>query len=64
MATDAEAIRDLTRAKVAFQLRTIEAIVTAGGQACRWCGQPSIRWTPCSCERAQEEARRIRADHR
>lgn len=26
---------------------------------CRWCGVPSIRWTPCSCDRAQEEARRI-----
>ena len=33
-------------------------------RVCRWCREPSIRWTPCSCERAQEEARRIRADHR
>lgn len=30
-------------------------------QLCRWCHAPSIRWTACSCERGQEEARRIRA---
>jgi hypothetical protein len=30
MATDAEVIRDLVRAKVMFQLRAIEAVVMAG----------------------------------
>jgi hypothetical protein len=29
---------------------------------CRWCSHLVIRGLPCTCERAQEEARRIRAD--
>ena len=29
---------------------------------CRWCRAPHIRNTPCSCDRAQQEAARIRAD--
>lgn len=28
---------------------------------CRWCLEPVIRNVACSCDRAQEEARRIRA---
>ena len=31
---------------------------------CRWCRGAVIRGLPCHCDRAQEEARRIRADQR
>lgn len=98
MASDAEVIRDLTRAKVAFQLRAVAAAIgvnvrdarpvtttcpiceaanpcplhsfseqcdhrRAVGAAphCRWCRELVIRGLPCTCERAQEEARRVRA---
>jgi hypothetical protein len=28
---------------------------------CRWCRELVIRGLPCTCDRAQEEARRVRA---
>ena len=28
---------------------------------CRWCRDPVTRGVPCACDRAQEEARRVRA---
>lgn len=31
---------------------------------CRWCSGPTIPAVPCGCDRAQEEARRIRAGER
>lgn len=66
MASNAEVIRDLTRAKVTFQLRAIEAVLTHGEPPphCRWCRELVARGLPCTCERAQEEARRIMADRR
>lgn len=59
-----ELLRDLARAKVTFQLRAIETVLTAGAPHCRWCRELVIRGLPCTCDRAQEEARRIRADGR
>jgi hypothetical protein len=65
VASNAEVIRELTRAKVTFQLRAIETVLTDGhAPHCRWCRDLVIRGLPCTCERAQEEARRIRADRR
>jgi hypothetical protein len=29
---------------------------------CRWCREQVIRWLPCNCDRAQEEARRVRRE--
>lgn len=62
MASNAEVIRDLTRAKATFQLRAIETVLTAGhAPHCRWCKELVIRGLPCTCERAQQEAATIRA---
>lgn len=61
MASNAEVVRDLVRAKVAFQLRTIETILTAAPPSCRWCREPVRPNTPCDCDRAQTELARIRA---
>jgi hypothetical protein len=36
----------------------------AEARACRWCWGRVIANVPCACPKAQEEARRIRNDHR
>jgi hypothetical protein len=60
--SNADVIRDLTRAKAAFQLRAIEAVLTEQPPHCRWCKALVIRGLPCTCERAQREAAKIRAE--
>lgn len=34
----------------------------ATAQVCRWCREPAIRNVPCTCDRAQQEVARIRAE--
>ncbi len=62
MASNAEVIRDLTRAKATFQLRTVAMILTDGhAPHCRWCKELVVRGLPCTCDRATKELAAIRA---
>lgn len=45
-----------------WQRRLVDAVEAL--PRCRWCSRQVIRGLPCSCERAQNEARRIMGDRR